>query len=80
MKQDLKEWALENEEALLLLYFNCDSDLYNDYPPYDDSVCHTEEQMLEWEENYDPDRLPNGFIEAVYTTIEKRDSKTLKLI
>ena len=71
MNNDIKEWELENEEALVSLYFNCDSDLYEDYSPYDDIIHHTDEQMLEFQEGFD-EVLPSGFVEDVYVTLNER--------
>jgi len=71
MNQDVKAWEIENEETLISLYFNCDSDLYEDYCPYDDSQHHTDEQMLEYQEGFE-EVLPSGFVSDVYITLTER--------
>ena len=76
MNTDQKEWIKENEEALIDLYFNCDSDLWDDYYPFDESVHHTDEQMLEYEQDFDED-LPEGFTQDIYVTLNERCPKCL---
>lgn len=76
MNEDIKAWEIENEEALVSMYFNCSSDLYEDYCPYDDSQHHTDEQMLEYQENFE-EILPDGFVKDIYVTLNERCSKCL---
>jgi len=71
MNDELKTWALENEEPLVDLYFNCDSDLWEDYCPFDDSIHRTSEDMLKYQEGFD-EELPEGFIQDVYVTLNER--------
>jgi len=74
INNEIITWSEENEDALIDLYFNCNSELYEDFCPFDDSIHHTDEQMLEFQENFDQE-LPSGFLEAVYTSLDSRCDK-----
>jgi hypothetical protein len=74
MNKELKTWSEENEEALIDFYFNYDSDLWEDYYPFDNSIHNTDEAMLKYQENFD-EELPEGFIQDVYVTLNERCPK-----
>jgi len=78
MNKELEHWAEENDDAIVNLYFNCDSDLYDCYDPYSgtEDYIHTDEQMQEYQENFDGD-IPESFLEDVYVTLGERCPKCL---
>jgi len=74
MNIEIKTWEIENEQALVELYFNSSSDLFNQFNPYPDDECHTEEDFIVFKENFYRD-LPRDFILTVYTTLNERCSR-----
>lgn len=79
------DWAKDNEEMLVELLFDIDSDIYDNYDPHSgfEDVLHTEEDYIAFSESYEPDYHNEAwlnFVSEVYDSMAERCEECLCLL